>query len=351
MSPTQSPPPAGGYCDTRCRNARQGRECRQCPALNQRPHVCFVFAGQKSLASLEATCRSLCACLRDHEEQLWSRLLRRDHGIPIHSLPPAHHTPQHSPYRLPDSSRVKYMVECLQGLDMELESIEVRRRVRAPMRSHRAFVHPTSVLTRQLAAWWLAFTEQTVMTSRDCCWTQFRSRTEGSRRYGERVTCDRTLLPDSVYERVQVLSRYLGLACASTVLVRNNGAIFKFRKHCDTRIAPRVSFVSIETALTTSQSLDTNDVLHRSASPRAAGDAPRATVAAGAGAGAGAGSPIADSDGTAPETDNSSTGSSSDDSDYSDDDHDAGEVASASTAHTSSRWKPRRAPGFLGEPM
>ena len=47
------------------------------------------------------------------------------------------------------------MVECLQGLDMELESIEVRRRVRAPMRSHRAFVHLTSVFdqaTRSLVA-------------------------------------------------------------------------------------------------------------------------------------------------------------------------------------------------------
>jgi len=94
--------------------------CEQYPDLI----ACTCCPQQKSLLCLELADKRINECLHAREHLLWGRLLQHDHGVSTASISRAPSTP----YRLPLTARVMYMLECLKGYDMELESIEVQLR-------------------------------------------------------------------------------------------------------------------------------------------------------------------------------------------------------------------------------
>ena len=84
---------------------------------------------QKSLIALDSTSKWLFNTVRGNEDLLWTRLLHRDLGI-RYSVPDPPALGQQAAgaerRRLPHTPRVAYMLEMVQALETELESIEVR---------------------------------------------------------------------------------------------------------------------------------------------------------------------------------------------------------------------------------
>ena len=78
---------------------------------------------QSALAALQCTSTALNRLIVDHDEVLWKALLRADlHVDPGYMpFPPPAKAARGAPHY-----RQAYMVECLQALNAEMESIEVR---------------------------------------------------------------------------------------------------------------------------------------------------------------------------------------------------------------------------------